>query len=154
MKTKPSFLFALLTSFLFSLLPALGHAASNSAAAQAPSMQVAQTSTEHTAFKKQGKSSFKERLMQHVAKKQVKQSHKAAKHQKSHVPGGKSQIIALILCLLLGYLGVHRFYLGYTGLGVLYIFTLGLFGIGWLIDTILLIIPRGLTPKGQDSYRD
>lgn len=67
--------------------------------------------------------------------------------------GGKSQILALILCIFLGYLGFHRFYLGYSGLGLLYLFTLGLFGVGWLIDIILLIIPNGLTPKGKTSYR-
>lgn len=68
--------------------------------------------------------------------------------------GGKSQIVALILCIFLGLLGLHRFYLGYTGLGFLYLFTFGLFGIGWLIDLILLIIPNGLTPKGKTSYRE
>ncbi len=67
---------------------------------------------------------------------------------------GKSQIVALLLCLFLGYLGIHRFYLGYTGLGLLYLFTLGLFGIGWLIDLILLIIPNGLCPKGKTSYKE
>lgn len=67
---------------------------------------------------------------------------------------GKSQIVALLLCIFLGLIGIHRFYLGYTGMGVLYIFTLGLFGIGWLIDIILLIIPNGLTPKGKTRYRD
>lgn len=68
--------------------------------------------------------------------------------------GGKLQIVALILCILLGLIGVHRFYLGYNGLGILYLLTLGLFGIGWLIDIILLIIPNGLTPKGKNNYRD
>ncbi len=67
---------------------------------------------------------------------------------------GKSQIVAFILCLLLGLIGVHRFYLGYTGMGLLYLFTFGLFGIGWLIDLLLLIIPGGLTPKGKSSYRE
>jgi hypothetical protein len=67
---------------------------------------------------------------------------------------GKLQIVALILCILLGLLGIHRFYLGYTGLGVLYLLTLGLFGIGWFIDLILLIIPNGLTPKGKTNYRE
>jgi hypothetical protein len=65
---------------------------------------------------------------------------------------GKSQLVAFLLCFFLGVFGVHRFYLGYTGMGLLYLFTLGLFGIGWLIDVVLLIIPGGLTPKGSSSY--
>jgi TM2 domain len=65
---------------------------------------------------------------------------------------GKSQIVAFLLCLLLGLIGIHRFYLGYTGMGILYLLTLGLFGIGWLIDLILLIIPNGLTPKNETRY--
>lgn len=65
---------------------------------------------------------------------------------------GKSQIVAFLLCLFLGLLGIHRFYLGYTGMGVLYILTVGIFGIGWLIDLILLIIPNGLSPKGETKY--
>lgn len=43
-------------------------------------------------------------------------------------------IIDFVLCLFLGYLGIHKFYEGKIGLGVLYLFTFGLFGIGWLID--------------------
>lgn len=68
--------------------------------------------------------------------------------------GGKSQIVAFLLCFFLGLLGIHRFYLGYTGMGILYLLTAGLFGIGWLIDIILLIIPNGLTPKGKSSYKE
>jgi hypothetical protein len=69
------------------------------------------------------------------------------------ITAGKSQLVAFLLCFFLGIIGVHRFYLGYTGMGILYIFTAGLFGIGWLIDLILLIIPGGLTPKGSNSYK-
>lgn len=46
----------------------------------------------------------------------------------------KSKGVALILCIFLGYFGVHYFYIGKTGMGLLYLFTLGLFGIGWVID--------------------
>ena len=47
--------------------------------------------------------------------------------------------ITLLLCLFLGCLGVHKFYEGKAGLGVLYIFTLGLFGIGILVDIITIL---------------
>ena len=40
--------------------------------------------------------------------------------------GDKSFITALLLVLFLGGLGAHRFYVGKTGTGVLYLFTLGL----------------------------
>jgi len=86
-----------------------------------------------------------------IIKEQKKQNKKV--DRKTTTGGGKSQIVALILCILLGLIGVHRFYLGYTGLGLLYLLTFGLFGIGWLIDLILLIIPNGLTPKGQTNYK-
>ncbi|MEY4926247.1 MAG: hypothetical protein RI894_683, partial [Bacteroidota bacterium] len=43
--------------------------------------------------------------------------------------GGKSQLIALILCLLVGIIGIHRFYLGYIWQGVVQLLTAGVFGI-------------------------
>lgn len=47
--------------------------------------------------------------------------------------------VALALCVFLGYFGAHKFYEGKTGLGVLYLFTFGLFGIGIFIDFISLL---------------
>ena len=46
----------------------------------------------------------------------------------------KSKNTALLLCFFLGALGIHQFYVGKTGKGILYLLTGGLFGIGWLID--------------------
>lgn len=51
----------------------------------------------------------------------------------------KNKMVALLLCIFLGYLGAHKFYEGKTGMGIVYIFTVGLFGIGWIIDIIALI---------------
>lgn len=45
----------------------------------------------------------------------------------------------LLLCLFLGGFGVHKFYRGKIGMGLVYLFTGGLFGIGWLIDVISLL---------------
>ena len=54
----------------------------------------------------------------------------------------KNKWVALLLCFFLGYVGAHKFYEGRIGLGVLYIFTCGLFGIGLLVDFIALLFKR------------
>lgn len=51
----------------------------------------------------------------------------------------KNKWVALAFCLLLGWLGGHKFYEGKVGMGVLYLFSFGLFGIGVLIDFIVLL---------------
>lgn len=51
----------------------------------------------------------------------------------------KNKWVALLLCVFLGYFGAHKFYEGKVGMGILYLFTFGLFGIGWLIDCIALL---------------
>ena len=58
------------------------------------------------------------------------------------VPHGKAKDkwVAFFLCLFLGYLGIHKFYEGKIGMGILYLFTFGLFGIGALVDLITIVM--------------
>lgn len=56
---------------------------------------------------------------------------------------GKSFLVALLLSILVGTLGVDRFYLGYTALGLLKLITAGGCGI-WTIIDIILIATRKL----------
>ena len=50
-----------------------------------------------------------------------------------------SRLIAFLLCWFLGYLGIHRFYVGKTGSGVVYLLTLGWLGIGVFIDFFIIL---------------
>jgi TM2 domain-containing membrane protein YozV len=50
----------------------------------------------------------------------------------------KDVTVAWLLLAFLGLLGVHRFYLGKIGTGVLWLFTGGLFGIGVIYDLFTL----------------
>lgn len=52
----------------------------------------------------------------------------------------KSYGIAIILCGIFGVLGIHHFYLGKIGTGILMLITLGGFGIWTIIDFVRLII--------------
>lgn len=65
---------------------------------------------------------------------------------KSGSNGGKSQLVALLICFFVGTLGIHRFYLGYTWQGVVQLLTLGGCGIWALID-LIRIITGDLKPK-------
>lgn len=51
----------------------------------------------------------------------------------------KNKWVALLLCLFLGVFGAHKFYEGKYLLGIVYLFTVGFFGIGWFIDIIILL---------------
>ena len=54
------------------------------------------------------------------------------------VISASSRWVALLLCIFLGGLGVHRFYVGKIGSGIVYLLTGGVFGIGWLVDLIMI----------------
>lgn len=68
-----------------------------------------------------------------------------------HEPGisSKSRTITLVLAILLGECGVHHFYSGKIGMGILYFCTFGLFLIGWIVD-IIMILTGKYTDKNGD----
>ena len=51
----------------------------------------------------------------------------------------KFSLVKMILCIMFGYVGVHKFMEGRIFMGLIYIFTYGLFGIGYVIDIIRCI---------------
>ena len=63
----------------------------------------------------------------------------------------KDKTTAIILSALLGGLGIDRFYLGYTGMGVLKLLTGGVFGVLWIID-IINIANGKLQPADGSGY--
>jgi len=61
----------------------------------------------------------------------------------------KSFVTALLLSFFLGGLGVDRFYLGYTGLGVAKLLTLGGLGVWALIDFIMIAMRKVTAADGS-----
>jgi len=65
---------------------------------------------------------------------------KTSEQQMGITDSQKSRTIALVLCIFLGQLGIHRFYVERTKSAILYLCTLGLFGIGSFVDFIMLLV--------------
>jgi len=65
----------------------------------------------------------------------------------------KSRWLAALLCFLFGVLGVHRFYTGKIGSGILWLLTGGMFGIGWFVD-LLVILTGGFKDSDGKLLKD
>ena len=65
----------------------------------------------------------------------------------------KSFVTALVLAILLGWLGADRFYLGYTGLGVVKLITCGGAGIWSIIDIIMIATGKMTDADGNELER-
>lgn len=89
-----------------------------------------------------------EKLIEKAEKAQEKQNLEAANAPAAAAPvsSGKDQLIALLLVIFVGGIGIHRFYLGYTWQGVVQLLTGGGCGIWALID-LIRIITGDLQPK-------
>ena len=65
----------------------------------------------------------------------------------------RSYVVAILLSFFLGGLGVDRFYMGYIGLGIAKLLTLGGCGIWSLIDFILIVVGKLKDADGQELER-
>ncbi|PCI60199.1 MAG: hypothetical protein COB37_10110 [Kordiimonadales bacterium] len=69
-------------------------------------------------------------------------------------PSDKSRFIALLLLFpLFGIFGIHRFYGGRPLIGLLFLFTGGLAGIGWMVDIVMTVFGRIRDGEGKRISR-
>ena len=62
-----------------------------------------------------------------------------------------NKILYFLLTFFGGWMGLHKFAQKKIGMGFLYLFTFGLFGIGWVIDIIFAIVKLVQTPKPSNN---
>ncbi len=63
----------------------------------------------------------------------------------------KSRTKAALYCWFLGFFGIHRFYLGYSLIGIIQLLTFGGFGIWWFVDFVRLIT-GSLRPVDYEEF--
>lgn len=61
----------------------------------------------------------------------------------------KKRLPAYLLCISFGFFGVHRFYVGKIGTGIIWLLTFGVLGIGWLVDIIMITIGSFTDREGK-----
>lgn len=60
-----------------------------------------------------------------------------------------SKIVGILITWFVGALGVHRFMAGKIGTGVVWLLTGGVFGIGWLVDFIMVCTGKFTNADGE-----
>jgi hypothetical protein len=71
------------------------------------------------------------------------------RNESSGLTTDNTWLVTLLLCLFVGFLGIHRFYVGKSGTGFLQIITFGGFGIWVLIDLIMIVMGKFTNKEGN-----
>ena len=66
---------------------------------------------------------------------------------------GHSRLTAFLLCIVLGWVGAHRFYVGKIGTGILWLCTFGIFSVGIIYDVVLIGTGEFRDFDGRRVYR-
>lgn len=66
---------------------------------------------------------------------------------------GKDWLTTLLICIFLGGLGIHRFYTGHIGIGIVQLLTLGGCGIWTLIDLIIIVTGKFKDADGNELVK-
>ncbi len=67
-------------------------------------------------------------------------------------PSGLNRLTALLLCLFLGFLGMHRFYAGKTGTAVLFLITGGFLFVGVIYDCVMIVTGEFTDSQGRKLH--
>ena len=68
-------------------------------------------------------------------------------------PSRHSRLTAFLLCIVLGWVGAHRFYVGKIGTGILWLCTFGIFAVGTIYDAVLIGTGEFRDSDGRRVYR-
>jgi TM2 domain-containing membrane protein YozV len=78
-----------------------------------------------------------------------KKNHLLSSTEVSNMSPDNKWLVTLLLCLFVGFLGIHRFYVGKIGTGILHLLTLGAFGIWTLIDLVIIVLGKFTDKEGN-----